>query len=297
MSKINLTAKDWCDLVFEGRNKNYGAYRLRANQGRRQRAAVIILIVALLAIVAVLALKSVVENALEKDLGESEQTTLLSELEKKQEKKEEKKIEKPKEEPKEQPKVQEVKVQNSIQLVVPKIVDDDKVVKEKEMKTQKELTNTTTQIGSITFNDGANGGINIDDLKKGQVASDRNVGSTPQAVAAPVAVEKKEVMDNNIVDVPASFPGGEAALRAFVSKNTVYPELDQEQGVQGTVMLRFKVAEDGSISTVSVKKSLSRGCDQAAMNVVKKLPRFTPAKSNGKPVAVWFNLPVKFVLQ
>lgn len=297
MSKINLTARDWCDLVFEGRNKNYGAYRLRANQGKRQRAAIIILLVALVAIVAGLALKSAVEKALEKDLGDSEQITELSQLEKKEEKKEEKKIEKPKEEPKEQPKVQEVKVQNSIQLVVPKIVDDDKVVKEKELKTQKELTTSTTSIGAINFDKGADGGINIDELKKGQAASDRNVGSTPQAVAAPVAVEKKEVMDNNMVDVPASFPGGEAALRAFVSKNTVYPEIDQEQGVQGTVLLRFKVSEDGSVSSVSVKRSLSRTCDKAAMDVVRKLPRFTPAKSNGHPVPVWFNLPVKFQLQ
>lgn len=297
MSKINLTAKDWCDLVFEGRNKSYGAYRLRANQGRRQRAAVIILLIALAAIIIILALKTVVQNALEKNLGETEQITQLANLEKKQEKKEEKKIEKPKEEPKPQPKVQEVKVQNSIQLVVPKIVDDDKVVKEKELKTQKELTTSTSSIGSITFDKGGAGGINIDDLKKGQAASDRNVGSAPQAVAAPQAVEKKEVMDNNVVDVPASFPGGEAALIRFVSTHTKYPEIDQEQGVQGTVMLRFKVDVDGSISSVTVRKSLSRTCDAAAMAVVRQLPRFTPAKSNGKPVPVWFNLPVKFQLQ
>lgn len=292
MAKINLTAKDWCELVFEGRNKNYGAYRMRANHGRRQLRAVVLLIVGLASIILFILAKNAVQAAIERsNLGDNEQVTKMSDLKTEEPKKEEKKIEKPKEI--EQPKAQEVQVRNTIQLVVPKIVDDDQVDHSKEMKTQKELQNAKAAIGNITVNTGSDAGKFVEDLQQGQVASNRN---TP-----PVAVEQQKVetkvVDNAVVDVPASFPGGDAALRQFIAKNTVYPEIAIEQGLQGTVVLRFKVDVDGSVSTVSVKKSLSRECDKAAMDVFRKLPKFTPAKTNGHPVPVWFTMPVKFAIQ
>lgn len=290
MSKINLQAKDWCDLVFEGRNKEYGAYRLRAAAGRRQLRAVTLLVIALVALVVFLFLKSVAEQVLSQNMGDNEQVTELSQLQK-EEKKEEKK-EKKIEQPQEQPKMQQVEVKNSIQLVVPKIVDDDKIDHSKELKTQNELQKSKFDIGNISFDKGSDKGINIDELKTNQQAS--NITTPPVQGGGPV---ETKVVDNSVVDVPASFPGGEAALIRFVSQNTKYPEIALEQGLQGTVTLRFKVDVDGSISQVSVKKGLSRECDKAAMDVVRKLPRFTPAKSNGRPVPVWFNLPVKFQIQ
>ncbi len=292
MAKINLTAKDWCELVFEGRNKNYGAYRMRANHGRRQLRAVILLVAALASIILFILAKNAVQAAIERsNLGDNEQVTEMSDLKTEEPKKEEKKIEKPKEI--EQPKAQEVQVRNTIQLVVPKIVDDDQVDHSKEMKSQKELKDSKAAIGIQNVFTGSDQGKFTEDLQQGQVASNRN---TPP-VAVEQKVEKQVVQDNNVVDVPASFPGGDAALRQFIAKNTVYPEIAIEQGLQGTVVLRFKVDVDGSVSTVSVKKSLSRECDKAAMDVFRKLPKFTPAKTNGHPVPVWFTMPVKFAIQ
>lgn len=292
MAKINLTAKDWCELVFEGRNKNYGAYRMRANHGRRQLRAVILLVAALASIILFILAKNAVQAAIERsNLGDNEQVTEMSDLKTEEPKKEEKKIEKPKEI--EQPKAQEVQVRNTIQMVVPKIVDDDQVDHSKEMKSQKELKDSKAAIGIQNVFTGSDQGKFTEDLQQGQVASNRN---TPP-VAVEQKVEKQVVQDNNVVDVPASFPGGDAALRQFIAKNTVYPEIAIEQGLQGTVVLRFKVDVDGSVSTVSVKKSLSRECDKAAMDVFRKLPKFTPAKTNGHPVPVWFTMPVKFAIQ
>ena len=292
MAKINLTAKDWCELVFEGRNKNYGAYRMRANHGRRQLRAVILLVAALASIILFILAKNAVQAAIERsNLGDNEQVTEMSDLKTEEPKKEEKKIEKPKEI--EQPKAQEVQVRNTIQMVVPKIVDDDQVDHSKEMKSQKELKDSKAAIGIQNVFTGSDQGKFTEDLQQGQVASNRN---TPP-VAVEQKVEKQVVQDNNVVDVPASFPSGDAALRQFIAKNTVYPEIAIEQGLQGTVVLRFKVDVDGSVSTVSVKKSLSRECDKAAMDVFRKLPKFTPAKTNGHPVPVWFTMPVKFAIQ
>ena len=163
-------------------------------------------------------------------------------------------------------------------------VENARVVRTKDSKAAIGIQNVFT---------GSDQGKFTEDLQQGQVASNRN---TP-----PVAVEQQKVetkvVDNAVVDVPASFPGGDAALRQFIAKNTVYPEIAIEQGLQGTVVLRFKVDVDGSVSTVSVKKSLSRECDKAAMDVFRKLPKFTPAKTNGHPVPVWFTMPVKFAIQ
>ena len=109
--------------------------------------------------------------------------------------------------------------------------------------------------------------------------------------------QEEEVADNALVEVPATYPGGEAALLKFVSENLVYPSIAQEQELQGTVVLRFRVEKDGSIGQIVIKKSLSKECDEAAAEVVSKLARFVPAKQQGHPVPVWFTLPIRFQIR
>lgn len=281
MAKVNLTAKEWCDLVFEGRNQEYGAYRLRANSGRRQLTAVIWLIAALALILVGSFAYDKAKDAFGGNDADSEMETEFAEL-KKEEPKEEKKIDKPKEEPKQEI----IEVKSSIQFTVPKIVDDNQVEKAKELKTQEDVQKSKFTVASMDIKGNDNATKTIDDLK-----SDQKAGSTN------VAPKKEEVQDNALVEQPATYPGGEAALLAYVNKNTKYPEIAIEQEVQGKVVLRFKVDKDGSVSDVKVKKSLSKECDAEAIRVVKTLKRFIPAKQQGHPVAVWFTLPVSFQLR
>ena len=284
MSKIDLASREWCDLVFEGRNREYGAYRARANKGKFQLRALIFVLILIAAIIAFLIAKNAVEAAIEKNRAlDGDQVTELSQLKKDEPKKEEKK-----KEPElkyEEPKQEKVKVKASIEFTVPKIVDDDKVDHSKELKTQDEVTKSSFAIASQDYAGDGEGGINIDDLKDNQTAGGT---STPK---------EEEVVDNALVEVQASYPGGEAALLAFISKTLVYPQIAVEQELQGTVILRFRVNADGSVGDIIVKKSLSRECDQAAADVVKKLKRFIPAKQQGHPVPVWFTLPIRFQLQ
>ena len=284
MSKIDLASREWCDLVFEGRNREYGAYRARANKGKFQLRALIFVLILIAAIIAFLIAKNAVEAAIEKNRAlDGDQVTELSQLKKDEPKKEEKK-----KEPElkyEEPKQEKVKVKASIEFTVPKIVDDDKVDHSKELKTQDEVTKSSFAIASQDYAGDGEGGINIDDLKDNQTAGGT---STPK---------EEEVVDNALVEVQASYPGGEAALLAFISKNLVYPQIAVEQELQGTVILRFRVNADGSVGDIIVKKSLSRECAQAAADVVKKLKRFVPAKQQGHPVPVWFTLPIRFQLQ
>lgn len=95
--------------------------------------------------------------------------------------------------------------------------------------------------------------------------------------------------------VMAQFPGGEGALINFINNNLIIPKSAKEQDLQGTVYLRFVVEKDGTVGEIRVTKSLSKECDQAAIDVLKKAPRFSPAKDeHGNPVPTWFNLPIKF---
>ena len=286
MSKIDLASKDWCELVFEGRNKEYGAYRNRANKGKFQLRAIIIVLIALAIILVGVFAKVAVQKALDAQKSlEGDEVTELATLKKDEPKKEEKK-----KEPElkyDEPKVEQVKVKSSIQFTVPKIVDDDKVDHAKELKTQEEVMKSKFAVASQDYvNQNGDGGINIDDLKENQRAG----GTT-------VPAKEPEIADNALVEQEAHYPGGEAALLAFVSQNLVYPSIAQEQELQGTVIVRFVVKQDGSVGDVRIQKSLSRECDQAAVDVVKKLKRFTPAKQNGKPVPVWFRLPIRFRIQ
>ena len=112
--------------------------------------------------------------------------------------------------------------------------------------------------------------------------------------------EEPEVADKlpfQIVEDMPHFPGGEAALMRYLSAHIHYPALAKESNIQGTVFIKFVVESDGSIARVEVIRGIGGGCDREAIRVVKSMPKWIPGKQRGKPVAVFFNLPVKFTLQ
>lgn len=136
-----------------------------------------------------------------------------------------------------------------------------------------------------------------ENVSQNEVTKTNDNSSKQLQAAVTTSQEEKEtveVLNNAMVDTPVKFRGGESALLQFISQNLVYPVIAQEQEIQGSVILEFVVEKDGSIGDVKVIKSLSKECDQAAIDVVRKLPRFTPARKQGKPVAVMFRLPIRF---
>jgi periplasmic protein TonB len=112
---------------------------------------------------------------------------------------------------------------------------------------------------------------------------------------AGTAIEPK---DNNTVhwhvEQMPEFPGGQEALVRFLTKNLRYPQVAQRTGVEGKVFLQFVVANDGTISDVVVIKGISKACDEEAVRVIKAMPAWKPGKQNGNPVAVRFTFPVFF---
>jgi protein TonB len=93
------------------------------------------------------------------------------------------------------------------------------------------------------------------------------------------------------------FPGGEAALFAFLAREIHYPRLARESGISGTVYLRFVVDREGNIREVESLRDIGGGCADEAIRVVKRMPRWAPGKQNGQEVNVLFHLPVRFSLR
>ena len=281
MSKVDLKSKEWCELVFEGRNKAYGAYDLRAKSGRRHLYAIIDIIIGIIVIGIGIGLCLAAHEAVKNSFAvEEDLVTELSELKKEEVKKEEKKVEIPQEQKQE---IQKVAVKASIAFTVPEIVDQ--VDESKKLKNQDELNRSNISIASQDYEGDSKDGINIDDLRDNQ---------TQGGTSAPVEEEAKVY---NVVEQMPSFPGGEAALLKYVNTHIKYPAIAQEQEISGVVVLRFVVKEDGSVGEVIVQKSLEKHCDEEAVRVVKSLPRFIPGKQQGKAVRVWYTLPVRYVIQ
>ena len=281
MSKLDLLSRGWCDLIFEGKNQQYGAYRIRANAGRRQLRAVIIILIVVAAIAVLFILNQVVQSTRTDD--KFTEVTQMSKL--KQEKKPEKKQEKI-EVKYEKPQEQKVAVKASIQFTAPVIKSDDQVDKNSELKTMDELMNTKAAIASATYKGDIGGTVNIDDLKENQSAGGKGGGGDEGGGDGVFTV----------VEQPPTFPGGENALIAYIAKHLQYPQVALEQEIQGVVKLRFVVMPDGTVGDVVIQQGLESHCDKEAVRVVKSLPRFIPGKQQGKPVAVWYSLPIRFVI-
>ncbi len=102
-----------------------------------------------------------------------------------------------------------------------------------------------------------------------------------------------------IVEEQAVFPGGNSEMYKFIGNNFKYPKLEEKAGIQGTIYLTFVIERDGSISSIQLLKGipLGPGLNAEAIRVVSIMPKWTPAKNNGRVVRQQFNLPIKCTLE
>jgi periplasmic protein TonB len=91
-----------------------------------------------------------------------------------------------------------------------------------------------------------------------------------------------------------SFPGGDKALQVSLYKNLRYPEEAYNNNIEGKVLIRFVITKDGTVTDATVLRSADPALDKAALDAVKKLPKFNPGKQKGNPVNVWYTLPIVF---
>jgi periplasmic protein TonB len=259
MSKLT-----WDDLVFENRNKLYGAYQLRRSYGA---TVAISFIVALLILTFVMALP-IMKRYFSKDDAQlaSAKAIKYTDLAPPPA------IDANKPPP---PKLDlPPPVKETIKFLPPKVTE--KEVLEEELPT-------------------------IDDLKKTEVSTETQEGETEvefeKVVEEAVAETGEDLnMVYTIVQQQPEFIGGAAAMMKFIGQHVKYPASARRMGTEGSVFVSFVVEPDGKISEVQTIKGISVDCDKEAMRVIQSMPPWKPGKQNGKAVRVRFVLPVKFVL-
>ena len=280
MAQIDLISNEWSDMMFENRNKEYGAYVLRRQTGRRNVISMIAVLLLFAAVMIFMIAKNAYE-AYQKEHAVMDQVTELSALT--QQKKKEAKVER-KEIPVRQEQQQVVeKVKSSVKFTAPVIKKDDEVKPEDELKSQDEIMNSKVAVGALNV---------VGNDENGEVLKAKEVIATE-----PVKPKEEENKVFDVVEQMPSYPGGMGALMQYLSSNIKYPVIAEENGIQGRVICTFVVERDGSITDVRIAKSVDPSLDKEAMRVVSKMPRWIPGKQNGSAVRVKYTLPVTFRLQ
>ena len=282
MAKIDLYDPKWVDMVFAGKNKEYGAYQLRKGTSGRNIKALLILVIAAALVGGFLAWKVIEQKQAEEQQAYMEAME-LAKLQKQAEK-EKKKPEKV------QPKVEmkkEIPVARETQKFTAPVIKKDELVKEENQVKQMDKLDDKVAVGTE----------NKEGVKDRTVEAVRNdiAVAAPPPPPAPKPEVATKVFD--VVEEMPSFPGGQGALMSYLASNIKYPVVAQENGVQGRVIVSFVVERDGSISDVRVARSVDPSLDREAQRVVKSMPRWKPGKQNGSAVRVKYTVPVVFRLQ
>jgi protein TonB len=259
MAKENKTVPAFDDLVFEERNKEYGAYKLRK---KYNRTVVVSLLIGIIIIGT-----AVITPYLNAKAAENRQSRKERQVEIKMEN-----LDQPNETvaPPPPPPPPPADVVQQQKYVPPVVVDSVKPEDVKQLMTadeaQTEVQNT-------------------------------EVVDIPQTVKEEVQEAEPEEVPFVVVEEMPSFPGGDPALLKYIADHTNYPEVAKENNIQGRVIVRFCVTAKGGVSQVSVLKGVDPELDKEAMRVVTTLPPFKPGKQGGKPVPVWYMVPITFTLK
>jgi protein TonB len=282
MAKIDLIHPKWVELVFEKKNKAYGAYQLRKGTSGRNIKSIIILVVAAAIVGGGLAWKVVADKRAEEQRAymEAMELSRLQEQAKK-EKKEQQEI-KPKIE---QPKKEIPEVRESQKFTAP-VIKKDELVKEENQVKQMDKLDEKVAISNV----------DQEGTKDRTVEAVRN----DIAVASPPPEKKEEVKHevvNKVYTVAEQMPSFKGNVNQWLAQNLTYPATAAENGIQGKVVLKFVVDENGNVSDVQVVRSVDPSLDREAVNTVKRMPKWNPGMQNGQPVKVWYTLPVTFKLQ
>lgn len=265
---------DVLDIIFEGRNKDYGAYDLRKSYNRRLIKALVSTAVILLLLFSGYFLSGMTKHTEKK----APAITDIDLKQVQQEKKEE--LPPPPPPPKVPPQVQ------ITQFTPPKIVKDNEVKEDEKPPEQDKLEDT--KIGSV----------NQEGLKDDGITAPPVSDAGKGVVEAPK--KEEEDMDKIFtkVEIESDYPGGPAAWLRYMNKNLRYPDEALNNGIQGTVMVQFVVDKDGNVSDVqAISGPTEGGLREEAVRVIKKSGKWTPAVQNGQHVKSYKRQPVGFKTQ
>jgi periplasmic protein TonB len=267
MSKLDILNQNWIDIVFNGRNKEYGAYQLRQDNNKNTNkaivAGVLLFSFAIGSPLIISLIKGSLENSKDKIIETEVVLTPPPSLDKAP----------PPPPPVEPPppKVDQIKFP-------PPVVKPDKDVADEEPPTIEDIKKADP--GEKTVKGDANA----------EVVINEPVGEGP--------VNQTKTEDTNeiytSVEVLPTFNGD---YGKFLGKNLRYPPIARENNIQGRVIVNFVVEKDGSLTDIKVVRGIGGGCDEEAIRVIKSSPKWNPGVQNGRNVRVNYTIPIFFQLQ
>jgi protein TonB len=257
-----LAVKPFDEIVFEHRNKEYGAYELRKRYNKHMNTAFIIAISVFVISVSIPAIMDFLDTLAPIEADTNVELTLVDAPPL------DKDVPPPPPPPDPPPPVQE-----TIKFTPPVVTEEP--IDEKDIPPPQD--EIKVQVGTETKE--GTGDIELPTEGEGK-----------EEVEAPQQIF-------TIVEQMPEFPGGEEKLFEYLGKNIKYPSMARENGITGTVYVTFVVEGNGEISDVKKLRGIGGGCDEEAMRVVKAMPSWKAGKQNGKSVRVQYNLPIKFTLR
>jgi protein TonB len=272
MEANKILSADILDLIFEDRNKDYGAYNLRKTYNKRILKALII--------TASIALLALLGSLLAKAFQGKNNKFNVSEVTLQKITEEEKKPDIPPPPPPKPPPPPQVEM---AKFTPPKIVKDEEV--KEVIQENKEIENKKIDV------------VNQEGVKDNDIATPTQIDEGKQVIE-----EKKEDDENKIfekVEVEAAFPGGEGAWRKFLERN-LRGDVASEAGAPAgnyTVWVQFVVDKEGNVSDVKALTSHGYGMEDEAVRVIKKGPQWKPAIQNGRNVKAYRKQPITFQIE
>lgn len=274
MDSKDILNSDILDIIFEGRNKEYGAYELRKNYRIRARKALIICFATACVLASIPVIASLVNSKKTKKEAPKTKITELIAPPPVDEKKQ----------PPPPPPAPPPPVTPQVKFTPPVIKEAEEEREEEKPPPKKELEKATASTVTVAGDENAK----LD----APVIPDK--GPAVIEEPKPTAPSKPEIFE--FVEQMPEFPGGEEAMMKFIQKNLNYPAQARENNISGRVVVGFVVNEGGEITDVKIIRGLKYGCDEAAMAVVRKMPKWSAGKQNGKAVKVSYSLPITFQL-
>lgn len=263
-NKTNIFTDKWVDIVFEDRNKAYGAYELRKKSSDNIIKGIIFAIIFFTLSVSMPVIMRYIEGITANDevLKVTEVNTLA---------------EPPpidKNEPPPPPVEPPPPLKSTVKFTPPVIKPDEEVREEDQPPIQEEMK----------------------DKDAGAKTQEGDPNGVPDGLGKEV-VEEAPATPFTIVEQMPEFPGGEGELMKYLGQKIVYPPIAKDNGIQGKVYVNFVVDANGDIRDAKVVRGIGGGCDEEALRVVKSMPKWKAGKQNGRTVPVYYNLPIKFTLR
>ncbi len=284
---VDLSSKEWTDIIFEGKNKEFGAYTLRRASDKRHNRAMIVVIIGLVLVLIGGYLWSIYsdirreQRELELQAQLEQQLAAMEDLEAEEPEIEEEEIPQAVEEPQAEEALPE-EILNTIKDTEIAITADEEVTE--DITSKDEVAESTAAAGASTFDQGTDD-LNVVREHKDEIIVEEK---SPEPV-------KEEIF--TAVEQMPQFPGGEAELLKYIASHIKYPTMAAENNIQGRVVVKFVVNKNGKVGDVVVLRGKDPDLDKEAVRVVKTLPDFIPGKMNGQAVSVWYTLPINFKLQ